>query len=460
MSEIYEWLITMGVVFQEVWQLPGNSVHRFHNIQGRGLGLVGPIYRECIKNPNIRFIWNTEVKDMIVEDARVVGVRTRQLRTKKEQSYRAPVVILATGGFQSNLDMVRENWPKGLMFPDRFLVGSGINSTGLGHRMAREAGADLSNMDHQWNYGLQAKNESSIWVNAQGRRFVSEYDGPKKNFPVLMEQKPATYWAVFDEGSKYDFFVSGSEWIDFKQIQKVIFDNPDLVKTSSTIEGLAGLTGLPEKALTATVRRYNEMVDKGVDEDFRRFGPGLSYKPCKISQSPFYAIQLFPMTRKSMGGVVIDISCRVLDRRQQPIPGLYAVGELAGLAGINGKAALEGTFLGPCIVTGRIAGRSAFAELNIKPKPVAEPGRIPEASKVPPMKAESADCKDCHDLESLSAKPRTGYWHFKKTHRVVHKRKYQCGLCHAELDPYREKNHQVDPLARLENCAICHGVKK
>lgn len=473
-SEIYEWLIAMGVVFEEVWQLPGNSASRFHNIQGRGLGLVGPIYRECVKNPNIRFIWNTEVKDLIIDDARVVGVRIRQLRTKKEQSYRAPVVILATGGFQSNLDMVRENWPKGLQFPDRFLTGSGINSTGLGHRMAREAGADLSNMDHQWNYvtglpdprhpcmnrGLQAKNESSIWVNAQGRRFVSEYDGPKKNFPVLMEQKPATYWAVFDEGSKYDFFVSGSEWVDFKHIQKVIFDNPDLVKTSSTIKGLAGLTGLPEKALTATVRRYNKMVDKGVDEDFGRFGPGLSYKPCKIGQSPFYAIQLFPMTRKSMGGVVIDMSCRVLDRRQQPIPRLYAAGELAGLAGINGKAALEGTFLGPCIVTGRIAGRSVLAELNIKPKPVAEPVRIPEASKAPPVKAESADCKDCHDLESLSAKTRTGYWHFIKTHRVVQERKYQCGLCHAELDPYREENHQIEPLARLENCAICHGVKK
>jgi len=473
-SEIYEWLIAMGVVFEEVWQLPGNSAPRFHNIQERGLGLVGPIYRECVKNPNIRFIWNTEVKDLIIEDARVVGVWIRQLRTQKEQSYRAPVVILATGGFQSNLDMVRENWPKGLQFPDRFLTGSGINSTGLGHRMAREAGADLSNLHHQWNYvtglpdprhpgmnrGLQAKNESSIWVNAQGRRFVSEYDAPQKNFPVLMEQKPATYWAVFDEGSKYDFFVSGSEWVDFKHIQKVIFDNPDLVKTSSTIKGLAGLTGLPENALTTTVWRYNKMVDKGVDEDFGRFGPGLSYKPCKIGQSPFYAIQLFPMTRKSMGGVVIDMSCRVLNRRQQPIPGLYAAGELAGLAGINGKAALEGTFLGPCMITGRIAGRSALAELKIKPKPVAESGRIHQASKTLPVKAESADCKDCHDLESLSAKLRTGYWHFKKTHRVVQERKYQCGLCHAELDPYREENHQIEPLARLENCAICHGVKK
>ena len=56
-------------------------------------------------------------------------------------------------------------------------------------------------------------------------------------------------------------------------------------------------------------------------------------------------------------GVAIDLECRVVDREQQPIPGLYAVGELTGLAGINGKAALEGTFLGPCIVTGRVAAR-------------------------------------------------------------------------------------------------------
>ena len=473
-SEIYEWLTAMGVIFEDIWQLPGNSVPRFHNIQGRGLGLIGPIYRECIKNPNIRFIWNTEVKDLIIEDSRVVGVRIRQLRTKKEQSYRAPVVILATGGFQSNLDMVRENWPIGLPFPDQFLLGSGINSTGLGHKIASEAGADLSNMDHQWNYvaglpdprkpgtnrGLHAINKSSIWVNAQGKRFVSEYDSPQKIFPILMEQKPATYWAVFDEGGKYDFFVSGSDWGDFKQIQKVFFDNPELVKTSSTIQGLAGLTGLSAKALTATVRHYNEMVDKGIDGDFRRFGPGLSHQPRNIAQPPFYAIQFFPITRKSMGGVVIDRSCQVLDQRQQPILGLYAAGELTGLAGINGKAALEGTFLGPCIVTGRIAGRSALAELNIKAKPVTDSSRIHQASKALPVKTESTDCKNCHDFASLSIKPRNGYWHFNKSHRLVQERKYQCRLCHAELNPYREVSHQTDPLARLENCAICHGVKK
>ena len=473
-SEIYEWLIAMGVVFKDLWQLPGNSVPRFHNVQGRGLGLIGPIYRECVKNPNIRFIWNTQVKNLIMEDAGIVGVRTRQLRTNKEQIYHAPIVILATGGFQSNLDMVRENWPKGLRFPDRFLIGSGINSTGLGHRIAREAGANLSSLDYQWNYvsgipdprypgsnrGLHALNKLSIWVNSQGKRFTNEYQGPKKNFPALMKQNPPTYWSIFDEKSKHDFFVPGSGWNDVTLVQKVIFDNPDLVKTSSTIQGLAELTGLPEKALAKTVRRYNDMVDKGIDEDFRRFGPGLPYQPCKIDQSPFYAIQQFPITRKSMGGVTIDMSCRVLDCRQQPIPGLYAVGELTGLAGINGKAALEGTFLGQCIITGRIAARSALAELKRIPKQIAASVQIPEASKVLFMEAKSKKCNDCHDLVLLLAKPRTGYWHFIKSHRVIQKRKYKCEICHSELKPCRKENHQMDPLARIKNCAICHGIKK
>jgi predicted oxidoreductase len=71
----------MGVVFEEIWQLPGNSVPRFHNVQGRGLGLTAPIYRECVKHPNIQFIWNSEVKELIVKDAQVIGLKTEQLRS-------------------------------------------------------------------------------------------------------------------------------------------------------------------------------------------------------------------------------------------------------------------------------------------------------------------------------------------------------------------------------------------
>jgi predicted oxidoreductase len=85
--------------------------------------------------------------------------------------------------------------------------------------------------------------------------------------------------------------------------------------------------------------------------------------PQKIEQPPFYALQFFPLTRRSMGGVVIDHSCRVIDILDRPITGLYAVGELTGLAGVNGKASLEGTFLGSSIITGRVAVRAVVSEL-------------------------------------------------------------------------------------------------
>ncbi len=88
------------------------------------------------------------------------------------------------------------------------------------------------------------------------------------------------------------------------------------------------------------------------------------HHPQRIERPPFYAVQFFPLTRKSMGGVAIDQSCRVIDVLDRPIPGLYAVGELTGLAEINGKASLEGTFLGSSIITGRVAGRAVVAELT------------------------------------------------------------------------------------------------
>ena len=83
-------------------------------------------------------------------------------------------------------------------------------------------------------------------------------------------------------------------------------------------------------ALEQSVRRWNEMIAAGEDIEWQRFGRGETNRPAPIATPPFYAIQYFPLSRKSMGGVAVDLSCRVLDRRGQPIPNLYAVGELAG----------------------------------------------------------------------------------------------------------------------------------
>lgn len=461
--EIFDWVTELGVRFEGVVASPGNTVPREHQPIGRGLGLVMPIYRQVLEQTNVRFVWHSKVERLLVENGRVTGVETRNMRTNDIQQFRASGVILATGGFQSNLDMVREFWPAQLRFPEKILIGSGRNSVGHGHLLGESVGAELVRMDHQWNYftgipdprypgtnrGLSAANMYGIIVNSEGSQFANLHGWAKAVMPPLLEQKQQTLWFIFDEKTKPYFVVSGSDWTDFKKVEQQILNNPELVQSADTLESLADKAGLPASNLVATVSRYNEMVAKGVDEDFHRFGPGVAEFGTNASPAlvtpPYYAMQAFPLTRKSMGGIAIDLKCRVLDKQKQPIPGLYAVGELTGLAGINGKAAVEGTFLGPCIVTGRLAARSLSAELNRATSTAAE---------------KSSRCSSCHDIPTLLAKSRPGYWHFEEVHRVVQERVTDCRVCHAELAPYQETNHRINAQALTASCVQCHVARE
>ena len=458
-SEIYDWLIDLGVRFDDLSSSPGNSVEREHQPSGRGLSLVVPIYRECLEHTNLKFVWNTKVERLLIDNGRVTGVIGRNLRTNEEQRLESTHVVLATGGFQSNLDMVREFWPADFRFPERILIGSGRHSIGLGHRLAESAGGDLTKMDHQWNYftgipdprypdtnrGLSAANMHGIIVNSEGRQFANLWGWAKEVMPKLFAQKHATLWFIFDEATKPRFVVSGSDWADFKKVEDQILKNPALVKSASTLAELAHQAGLPAENLIETVRRYNELVDKGDDEDFQRFGPGrpayANNASPRLSSPPYYAMQAYPLTRKSMGGVAIDLECHVLNKERQPIPGLYAVGELTGLGGINGKAALEGTFLGPCVVTGRVAARTILK--------VIERQRT-EATR------DSHRCSTCHDISADIKVPRPGYWHYENVHRIVLERATDCRQCHAELSPYRENAHHINRQVLTASCVNCH----
>ena len=458
-EQIYDWLIELGVQFSGVETSPGNTAARFHQPVGRGIGLVTPVYRACLERQNVRFAWNTRADSLVVRNDRVVGVRTTDMRDETKKVLEADAVVLATGGFQSNLDLVREFWPAEFAFPKKILAGSGRHSIGLGHEMVREIGGALVKMDYQWNYysglpdpqnpgsnkGLNAANMWGILVNWQGQRFANDHGWAKDVMPALLNQEQVTCWAIFDEKTKKEFSVSGSDWADAEKVERLIFQDPKLVQSADSIDELARKAGLPVAGLVATIDRYNTMIDQGVDKDFGRFGPGKTEfnntASVKIETPPFYAIQTFPLTRKSMGGVAIDLGCRVVDKKQRPIPGLYAVGELTGLAIINGKAALEGTFLGPCVVTGRVAARSILKAAGWK-KPL-----------------ESVDvqrCADCHDIEGDLSDPRPGYWHFEKVHAKVLDQKLDCRGCHGELSPYRENHHRINPRVLTAACMRCH----
>ncbi|MDB5385349.1 MAG: ifcA, partial [Planctomycetaceae bacterium] len=115
------------------------------------------------------------------------------------------------------------------------------------------------------------------------------------------------------------------------------------------------------------------------------------------------------------------------------------------LAGINGKAALEGTFLGPCIITGRVAARSLLKELE-----------------TPSLKdpLQESRCAVCHDIPKLLSKPRDGYWHFEKVHRATQDRGLDCRHCHSELTPYRKDKHHVNRQSLTSSCVLCHVAQE
>ncbi len=467
-EQIYDWVTEMGVEFSGVLRIPGNSVARFHEPIGRGLGLVSPIYRQAVLHPKIRFVWNFKVDGLVTKDSRVVGVDGAYLRGGERASFRGELVVLATGGFQSNLDIVREYWPEAVRFPEKMLAGSGVNSHGSGLAIAEQAGAALRNLDHQWNYatglpdprypggyrGLNASNNGSIWVNAMAERFVNEQGSTKEKFPALLAQEPARYWAIFDESSKRQFAITGSDWADFDVIEQVIFENDEIVQSADSLEALGEAAGLPPRALVATVTRYNEMIDEGSDNAFGRFDSDSRARPSRIETPPFYSVTFFPLSRKSMGGIAIDIDARVLDKSGEPIAGLLAVGEATGFGGINGKAGLEGTFLGPSIVTGRVAGRTILKELA--DSRTMTPSVETQNPGLPQDAVAGEDCAACHDLPGLIEDPRPGYTHFENVHRVVLERQYDCGRCHAEMLPIDLDRHVIDRVAQIESCKSCH----
>lgn len=478
-EQIFDWLRGLGVRFDGLRKQAGNHVPRFHTNPERGLGVVAPIYQDCLRYPNIRFQWNTQAISLLREGTRVSGVKGHNARTGKDTNFEAPAVVLATGGYQSSLDLVKRSWPEGIVFPDNLLLGSGINAVGSGLDLAQQAGGIATRLDHQWNYpwgmmdprfpgsrrGLNARIVDSIWVNAAGKRFVNEALNARDALDVLLHQDPPMYWAIFDEAGKHTMSVAGTDWVQFARIDKVLLSNPEVTVKAESIRALAKAIGVPSTTLEATVSRYNRMADAGADPDFHRFGPGMpeatrindrmSAPPKRIEDGPFYAIRMGPLTRKSMGGLAIDLDCRVLNSDGDAIEGLYAVGEVTGFGGINGSAGLEGTFLGPSMFQGRIAGRRIAAGREpVAPNTQSDP---PAKSSTSPSKAaDGAACLACHAMPKLLATERPGFRHFELVHGVVTERALPCLACHSEMTPFRAAAHKIDRLAQVHTCAVCH----
>ena len=336
--EIYDWLTAMGVKFSILLDTPEDTVPRFHFAGGTAVKVVVPMLREATRRENIRFLLHTSAEELIESAGPFISVRARDARTGTEHVLQAATVILATGGFQSNLDMVRANWPRNagatIAEPERLLIGSGQFATGAGIELGRNIGAELYRMDHQVIFingfpdprdpdrGLKTENPQAIWVDEQGKRFVNEAADSKQTGAAGLSLSAQSHWMIFDAKGLKLLRIRGAAWLTPESTVAEILDNPKLGHKSATIAELAQAIGVPVDNLEATVAGYNQAVETGDDADFQRFA-GARGKTNIISEAPFYGLQLFPMTRKSLGGLAIDMQTRVIDANDNPIAGLY-----------------------------------------------------------------------------------------------------------------------------------------
>jgi len=362
----------------------------------------------------------TGVRGAVLEESRVGRGEKSSRTVTGDFEIAAAAVIVSSGGIGANHDLVRQNWPRRLGAPPKNMI-TGVPDHVDGRMLAitEAAGGRLINRDRMWHYVEGIRNwapvwsdhairilpgPSSIWLDATGKRLPPPLYPGFDTLATLAHLRGTGHdhsWFVLTEKIiRKEFALSGSE------------QNPDLTgKSWRQVLGRA-TSGIPgpvrafmdkgedfiiERELARLVERMNALVggaplldvaqvereirtrDLQLDNPFSKDAQVIALrgarnylgdrlirtaKPHRIldpANGPLIAVRLNILTRKTLGGLETDLDSRVLGTAGEPVPGLYAAGEAAGFGGggMHGYAALEGTFLGGCIFSGRAAGRAA-----------------------------------------------------------------------------------------------------
>lgn len=331
---------------------------------------------------------------------------------------RAQAVVVASGGIGANLDLVRQNWPaRSGVPPERLLSGVPDHVDGRMLSVVEAAGGQVINPDRMWHYPEGLANyapvwtghairllsgPSPMWVDARGHRLPAPIYPGFDTLAALEHITKTGYahsWLVLNRRiAAKEFALSGSEQnpdLTGRDVRGVLQRRgsvmtgpvgeflrrgtdfvvrhtlPELIDAMNELAGEPGidgavleheveardiqaLSGLGKDAQLAAIYAARRYVG---DRLIRVTAPHALLDP---AAGPLVAVRLSILTRKTLGGLHTDLSARVLTLSGEPIPGLYAAGEVAGFGGggMHGYRALEGTFLGGCLFSGRVAGRA------------------------------------------------------------------------------------------------------
>lgn len=359
--DAYHWLLGQGVEFGSIVAASGQSVPRSHPADPRRV--IDLLEAAAATRAEITIETGKRVVRLRQSepDGAVIGVDVVSSAGQSEHIVVERAVVLATGGFAQDSDLIRAFSPRSA---DALRLG-GQSNTGDGLKMAWKLGADLRDMPYvKGTFGnhpdakptehtaMMAIYKGAIAVNKAGRRFMNESLDYKILGDYCLEQEGALAFQIFDDQIMnaqvpgYPMFEFGRRVTEGK-----------LLKADS-LEELALLLGVPGDELSATVDDYNERVRTGAEDPFERRHLTHHYGDLvPIEKAPFYGYPSTSAVVATYAGVAVDTQARVIDVFGEPIGSLYAVGEVTG--GFHGSAYMTGTSLGKATVFGRIAGQNA-----------------------------------------------------------------------------------------------------
>ena len=352
-ADAIDWLDENGITLHNVSSFGGASVKRIHrpvNEEGKVVSVGAymiPLLQENCEKRGIDIVLNTTV-DTILTDAN--GAAVGVSGTDKDGNtvvVNAKSVILATGGFGANLDMVTQYKPE----LAGFMTTNAAGEQGQGIEMATAIGAGTVDMDQiQIHPTVEAntaaliteglRGDGAILVNANGERFIDEV-GTRDVVSAAEIAQPGSYsWLIVDQA------MADASSVIQGYIKK------GYTKTGATYEELAKELDVDPAAFANTMETWNSYVEAKNDPDF-----GRTSFANPLNNGPYYAIKVTAGVHHTMGGVTINSATEVLKEDGTVIPGLFAAGEVTG--GVHGANRLGGTAVADFVVFGRIAGESA-----------------------------------------------------------------------------------------------------
>jgi fumarate reductase flavoprotein subunit len=350
------WLSTIGIDLNNVAAFGGASVKRIHrpvNAEGKVVSVGAytvPLLEEAVKaRENITLMLNTTaVKILKDESGKACGVVAAG-KSGNAVVVNAKAVVLTTGGFGANLEMVVEYKPE----LAGFMTTNAAGIQGQGIKMASELGAATVDMEQiQIHPTVQAdtasliteglRGDGAILVNAEGKRFIDEV-GTRAVVSAAEIAQPGSFsWLIVDQ-----------KMVDASSVIQG-YINRGLMLSGETYEDLAKALEIPAEAFAETMKTWNGYVAEKNDPEF-----GRTSFASPLDTAPFYAVKVTAGIHHTMGGLCIDSNTQVLNTEGAVIPGLFAAGEVTG--GVHGANRLGGNAVADFVVFGRIAGEQAAA---------------------------------------------------------------------------------------------------